>query len=660
MKDDPHQMLMQLGLADDSAEKPKFETLGSNEEPIDLLKPGSDHHTFVLQYLKDRLKTSEDAMSKFYPRWQIAERKFQAYLSLPDYEEQLRTMNNDSKIPAPAIIIFPYKYAVIATIVTYQMNVFCGRDTYFPLGADSKEQADIVRFMEMMVQRHCEKSRMIARVWQCALDGELYGVGVIRGLWRTKKGKRTIIRPAGEAEILADSSLRGKNIRDSEERVIWAGNDFANIDPYMFFPDPNVPMSEVAEKGEYVFWREFVGKHILIRAMKDGLLKYVDKVQSDRGYEHDSKWWNLSHRSAIAGGDSHAGDNSRKNNYSQDNTYMVDQGSVEIIPAELGLGPETTPQKWLFMILNKTQIVQAEPLDYNHGNHPLRVSEPYNMGYGFGQPALGDYIGPIQDILSWFIDSHIFNVRAALNNQWVFDPSKIDEKSLKYPQPGKHIRLKPLAHGTDVRTAIQQLPVTDVTRNHMGDLSTFTRLGDMISAVNDTTRGVQPQGGRRTAAETRIVGESALGRMGGHARLISQHMYMPLIEDAVVNIQQFQEAEQWIKVIGQESFSKWGQQLLTQDFTYPVHDGTLPLDKLQNFDVWKEILFGMAKDQTLKMTHSLPRVFEHVCALGGAPNITSFRLVSDQEMDNLARMGSAMPLPDAAAGGVPPLPGAQG
>lgn len=652
--DQVNDMLMGLGLGDDSTEPPKFEVLKSDQEPIDLLKPGSDHHTFVLQYLKDRIKTSEDAMSKFYPRWQIAERKFQAYLSLPDYEAQLRKMNDESKIPAPALILFPYKYAVIATIVTYGMTVFCGRDTYFPLGADSKEQADIVRFMEMMVQRHCEKSKMIARVWQTLLDGELYGVGILRGIWRTKKGNRTIIRPAGEAEILAMPDLAGKNVRDLEERIIWAGNDFVNIDPYMFFPDPNVPMSEVAERGEYVFWREFVGKHILIKAQKDGLLKYVETVQGDKGYEHDSKWWNLSHRSAISGGDSHAGDSRQKSNYAQDNTYMMDQGTVEIIPAELGLGPETTPQKWLFTVLNKCQIVGAEPLDYNHGNHPLRVSEPYNMGYGFGQPALGDYIGPIQDILSWFIDSHIYNVRAALNNQWVFDPSKIDEKSLKYSQPGKHIRLKPLAHGTDVRTAIQQLPVTDVTRGHMTDLSTFTRLGDMISAVNDTTRGVQPQGGRRTASETRIVGESALGRMGGHMRLISQQMFMPLIEDAVINIQQFQQADMWTKVIGAEAFGKWGEQLLTQDFTYPIHDGTLPLDKLQNFDTWKEILLGMAQSQILQQTHSFPRVFEHVCQLGGAANISSYRLVSDAEMDNLARMGAAIPLPQAP-GNVPPM-----
>lgn len=649
----PDDILASLGLAtqEQRDDAPQFEVLKAGQEPIDLLKPGSAHHEHVLTYLKDRLKTSEDAMSKFYARWQIAERKFQAYLSLPDYEQQLRDMNNSSKPPAPALILFPYKYAVVATIVTYGMNVFCGKDPFFPLGSDFKESSDIVGFMETYIQRQCEHSKMIARVWQTLLDGEIYGCGALRGLWRTKMGKRAIIRPMAEGETLLNGTQ--SQVRDFEERVVWAGTDIVNIDPFMLFPDPNVTMNEVTEKGEYVFWREFVGKHILLRAQAEGLIKYVQSVPAHSGSQLDSRWWNLSQRNVLSGGDSHAGDSLHKATYGINNTYMMDQGSVEIIPAELGLGPSTRPEKWLFTILNKTQIVQAEPLEYMHGNHPIRISEPYSMGYGFGSPAIGDYIGPIQDILSWFIDSHIYNVRAALNNQWVYDPSKIDEKSLKYPQPGKHIKLKPLAYGSDVRQAIQQLQVTDVTRNHMADLSVFTRMGDMISAVNDSARGVQPQGGRRTATETRVTGESALGRMGGHMKLISQQCFMPLVSDMVALTQQKSSPEIWMKVIGQENFAKWGQQLLTQDFTYPVHDGTLPLDKVGLFQHWKEILMGMAQSPVLQASHNFPKVFEYVAQLGGAENITSFRLVGDAEMDQLAKAGAAIPL-QQAPGNVPP------
>lgn len=639
-------------LGDPSEEKKPEFSGQAPENPIDLLMPGSDHHAFVLQYLLKRIKTSEDAMNKFYARWQIAERKMQAYLSLPNYEKMLKDMNDKSQQPAPAIILFPYKYAVISTIVAYMLKALCGKKPYFTLGANSKEAADNQRYMETMLQYQAEHTRLLLKACQLAMDSQLYGLGVIRCHWHEKMGTRRVVRPPTEVEsmMMAAQGSNKQYFTDKVTKKIFAGTELTNVDPFMFFPDPNVPMVDVSEKGEYVFWREFIGKHILIQAQRAGSLKYVETVEPHQGGEHDSKWYNLSHRSAITGGQAHAGESTRGRNHTNSNTYMVDQGSVTIIPKELGLGDSEEPEKWLFTILNKKQIVQAEPLDMDCGRHPVEVTEPYTLGYGFGQPAIGDYIGPIQDIVSWFVDSHIYNVRSSLNNQWLYDPSKINESDLKYPQPGKNIRLKPLAYGTDVRTVITQFPVADATRNHMSDMAQFLRIGDMVSSVNDPMRGVAPQGGRRTATETRAVGESAFGRLASITSLVSQQAWVRIAEQMVLLTQQMQDEEIWLQVIGQEAFQAVGPNLLMGDFTYPVHDGTLPLDRVANLEIWKEILQGLANSPVLSQTHSLPRIFEHVCQLGGAVNITSFRLVPDTEMDKMVQAGNAIPLPAAAAG----------
>lgn len=635
-------------LGDQEAEAPQFEDSAAAEEPIDLLRPNTDHHKYVLEYLLKRLKSSEDAMSKFYARWQIMERKMQAYLSLPDYEQMLRDMNDKSKAPAPAIILFPYTYAVNSTIVAYMIKVLCGKKPYFTLGANSAEAANNQSYMETMLQYQAEHTRILMKAFQLALDSQLYGLGVIRVNWEEKFGTRRVLRPPTEVEALqyANNPQALPNLlKDKERRKIYAGSCLTNVDPFMFFPDPNVPMVDCSEKGEFVFWREFMGKHILIAAQQAGSLKYVETVEAGSGAgTHDSKWYNLSHRSAISGGQSHAGENPRDNRWSSSNTYMVDQCSIEIIPSELGLGDSEEPEKWLFTILNKKQIVQAEPLEMDCGRHPIEVTEPYTLGYGFGQPALGDYIGPIQDIVSWFVDSHIYNVRASLNNQWLYDPSKIDEASLKYPQPGKHIRLKPLAYGTDVRTAITNFPVGDATRNHMADMAQFLRIGDMVSSVNDPMRGVAPTGGRRTATETRAVGESAFGRLAALTSLVSQQAWVRIAEQMVLLTQQMQDEEIWMQVIGHDTFKAVGPELLMGDFTYPVHDGTLPLDRVATFDLWKEILTGMAQSPVLSQTHSLPKVFEHVAQLGGAVNISNFRLVPDDQMAIIAKQGNAVPI----------------
>ena len=80
-----------------------------------------------------------------------------------------------------------------------------------------------------------------------------------------------------------------------------------------------------------------------------------------------------------------------------------------------------------------------------------------------------------------------------MNNSFVYDPSRVEAQDLKHPGPGKYIRLKRSAYGQDVRTILQQLPMSDVTRGHMADLETFLQIGDVLSSVNDNIKGSKPR-----------------------------------------------------------------------------------------------------------------------------------------------------------------------
>src|SRR5215831_12723692 len=77
------------------------------ERPIDKLKPQSELHNNVLQYLLRRLNYSERTMTQFYSRWNASERKLQAYINLPDYENQMRQMNKTGAPPAVISITVP-------------------------------------------------------------------------------------------------------------------------------------------------------------------------------------------------------------------------------------------------------------------------------------------------------------------------------------------------------------------------------------------------------------------------------------------------------------------------------------------------------------------------------------------------------------------------
>jgi hypothetical protein len=614
--------------------------------PIDLLRPNSELHRLVLQKLRDRLQMSERKMTNFYGRWRLGEKKMQAYIDLPDYEKLLKQLATTNAEPPPLVsLTVPYTFATIWTIVTYLAQTFTGRKPMFTVGSNRSDMVKAAEMMEIKLQYDADHIRLIKSLFQFFLDGEMYGVGIIRTLWKVDQKFRTVFAdtPVG-GQLMPDTP--STRIRQREKRVVYEGNDCRPVDPFMFFPDPRVPMSEVSRRGEFVFWRTYEGLHTLRKAQADGALKWIEAAGTTLpASQGDSS---QSARNLLSQGDSYAGSSNayevKGSNYAQ-----VDQGTVELIPSEWGLSDSDDMEKWIFTILNKKQIVQAEPLDLDHDMHPVAIIEPYSFGYGFGQVGMTDMLGPMQDTVSWFINSHIHNVRSTLNNSFIVNPSAIEMQDLKQNGPGKIIRLKPSAYGVDVRTILQQLQVQDVTRSHVSDMQEFIRMGDTMSAVNDNLRGINNAGGRKTATEVRTSGEAGASRLATHARLISSQGVVDLTEQMSLNNQQNLTQEFYNRVTGPEGAEAIPSIIrpedLVGDFYFPVHDGTLPLDKIGLLDIWREILTGVAADPELRAQYNVGAIFEFVAELGGAKNISQFKLTPPEVAEAQAAAGNAMPVP---------------
>jgi hypothetical protein len=616
------------------------------KSPIDRLVPQSELHNTVLQYLLRRLNYSERTMTQFYSRWNASERKIQAYINLPDYENQLKQMNKTGAPPAAVSITIPYSYATIWTIVTYLIHTFCGQKPIFQVSAYKEESIQATAYMETILQYNADHTRLIMKLIQWFLDAEIYGVGAVRCLWEEEKANRTIWKNQSPGGILLPRATP-QMMRQREEKTVFEGNKVTNIDPFMFFPDPRVPMSEVNKRGEFVFWRSFEGKHVLLRNQAQGLLKWIDNIAN----MPQGIWGELSGKSVralVAEGQSSPGDpqlrDIRATPY-----YQLDQCSIEIVPSELGLGDKDEPEKWLFTIGNKSQIIQAEPLDYDHGRHPVAVVEPSTFGYAFGQPGTMDFLGPIQDTLSWFINSHMHNVRTAINNMFVVDPSMVEIQDLKTPGPGKIIRLKRSAYGQDVKSVLTQLQVQDVTKGHIEDMQVFQRIGDILAAVGDNMRGIQDEGGRKTATEIRTSGEAGASRLAARARLISAQGMVDLAEQMSLNIQQMMSQTFYLQVVGQKGMENpipISPQMVAGDFFFPVNDGTLPIDKTALLAVWKDIWMAITQNPLLAQKYDEGKLFEYVAEIGGAKNISAFRvsMAPDQQVQNGAAAGNLVPL----------------
>lgn len=655
MSEDTPSIAEQLGLGTTPKSRWPEVTQEELDKPaIERLTPGSELHKNVLAYLNARIKYSEQKMSLFYARWRWNEQRVQAYVQLPDYEQSLKQLNEAKAPPAAVSIVVPYTFATMMTIATYHLHTFAGHRPMFQVGANKREAANGARNMELVLQYNADHTRLISKLWQFFLDGQMYGLSILRTSWKEQKAMRTVWKDQpgmfpGQAPTKSKSR---------ENRLIYSGNDVSCVDPFMFLPDPRVPMSSVNKEGEYVFWREYMGRHKAKALEAEDIFKYVDNAGTMPRTGTQNEQAGQSARDLLSGGVAHPGRDGMEGQ-AMTGFLQADQGSIELLPAELGLGESKKPEKWLFTILNGKQIVQAEALQLDHGMHPVVVSEPSSLGYGFGQASFADYVGGIQDIMSWLVNSHVHNVRTALNNSLVVDPSRIEMADAKNPAPGKLIRVKPAGYGQDVQSMVQQLQIVDVTRQHMDDLQVFTRLADALSGVNDNVRGLQDAGGRKTATEVRTSGEAAASRLAAQSRVISAQAIVDLTEQMCVNTQQFLDDELYLAIVGQD-----GQQapihispeMLVGDFHFPVSDGTLPVDRVAMVDVWKEIFLAVSQDPELAQKYDRSKIFEFIAQLGGAKNLADFKLqvMPDQQIAAGVANGSLAPL-----GGGKPTPGVE-
>jgi hypothetical protein len=341
----------------------------------------------------------------------------------------------------------------------------------------------------------------------------------------------------------------------------------------------------------------------------------------------------------------------------------VYEGCVSIIPEEWKLGNSDFPEKWMFtMTQDKSIILGAQPHGAMHCKFPYEVLEAEVEGYGTWNRGLPDVIEPVQNTLDWLINQHFFNVRAALNNQFIIDPSKLVAKDAEDGGPGFVYRLRPEAYGTDVRQYFHQVPVADMTRGHVADMQTMLGIGERITGINDQIMGVLNAGGRKTATEVRTSTGFGVNRMKTLGEYMSGTGFTNHSQKLVQNTQQYFQDSKKFKIAGNlltdmqpgaaKNFMQVDPQTIQGFYDFVPVDGTLPVDRLALANLWKELLLQMRTVPGLAMQFDLGRIFAHVANLAGIRNLNQFKIQvgSPESLLQQADKGNIVPIRPGGTG----------
>jgi hypothetical protein len=628
---------------------------------------GSDLARKLLREIQYRVRESEREVNKRYEHWRKAEDKAQMYMPERTVDLLRRQSRETGGLPQYTTIQIPYSYAVLMSAHTYVTSVFLSRNPVMQYNGRHGETAQQVQAVEALIDYQMMVGKILVPLYVWLYDVLKYGIGIIGTYWEDRYESVAFI---DEQELVDPFGNPTGQTQKIESRLVgrtYSGNRVYNIQPWDFLWDTRYPAWQY-QKGEYLALRFALNWNEIKRRELAGYYMNVDAL--DNSWNGDS---------AISGGPSSSLDrpettdtNARSYELDQDRKHpsMVKgyEVYVELSPKEWGLGSTDYPEKWIFTCTQDFKtLLGASPLGAFHCQFPAHVLSLEPEGYGLTTRGLPEILDGVQNTIDWLLNSHFYNIRAALNNKFIVDPSRLVMKDVLNPLPGGVVRLKPAAYGTDPQLAIRQMQINDVTQTHLRDLPTMFGIGERTVGINDQIMGMLNTGGRKTATEVRTSTSFGVNRLKTISEFFSASGMDSLGQMLVQASQQYYDAEMKFKIAGDlvgsagEGFLTVTPDLIAGAYQFVPVDGTLPIDRYAQSNLWIQIMSQARAMPELMMQFDWAKMFTWVAQLAGLKNINQFKiqLTPDQVLAAQLQAGNVVPMNGGGGRRPPPARGAR-
>lgn len=641
------------------------------------IKQGSPLANRILHAVRDRVQASKTAYEKRHTEWRKQEDNALAYLHEREIDRQRRYKRELGGKPELTTIKIPYSYGVLMASHSYWATVFMGRSPVNQFSGRHGESAQQIQALEALIDYQANVGEMLVPWYLWLLDVGKFGLGVVSIDW---VDEYSIVSRIEEKPILFAGLEIGKGKKQKVNSRVpgYSGNRITNIRPYDFYPDPRVP-ARFFQKGEFCAFYVEMGWNTILKRADQGYYTQdaVDKLRKnmptgegvyagvDNSGVTDSGRVQGSDRVDLPSNVSFDIDKDLSNNFThrkksnwRNSLIKGYECCIELVPRDWGLGGNSYPEKWMFTTtLDYTTVLGAQPLGANHDRFPAAVLEYEPEGYALNSRSIGEVLEPINDTMDWLLNSHLYNVRKALNTQVVVDPSQVILADLENPLPGGAIRMSPAAYGRDPRAVLNQLPITDVTRGHLSDLSAIQSIGQRTVGVNEQLMGHAALTGRRSAAEVRTSTGFGVNRLKTVSEFFSAMGWAPMAQMLVQNSQQYYDAEKKFRIVGQlaqqagQEFIDVTPEKILGFYDFVAVDGTQPIDRIAQAQLWNNLFAQLRNFPQVLQQYDMGKIFEWVAQLAGLKNISQFRidLQPDALLAQQAQQGNVVPLGGRAA-----------
>jgi hypothetical protein len=616
------------------------------------LAPGSKLHNKIRDEVMERAFSSAKIMSRRHAAWNKVDFTLTAYIPTDEKEELLK--EKDSR--KPVSIVFPYSYTVLETLLSYYVAAFLQDPIFRYEGVGPSDVVGAI-LLEKLIALQCIKNKIGLNLHTQARDAFSYGFGVVTPTWVTEYGRKSVKKVSG-----GFLGFGSKSTTVLENQLLFEGNALENIDPYLYLPDTNVPI-HTPQAGEFTGWLNNTNIMTLLDEERNDEelfnVKYLRKLKG--------------RRSALFTGDN-SGRNTKsgmdtQNRFADDISNATDRVKmfIRLIPKDWGLSNNEYPEMWYFELGADEIVLKAKPANLDHNKYPVSVIAPDYDGYSLAPISRIEILYGMQGVLDFMFNSHVANVRKAINDMIIYDPYLVNSNDLKNPSPGKLIRLRRPAWGKGVKDVAMQLGISDVTRGNIADSTWLVQWMDRISGADSAMSGSLRQGGpdRLTGAEFQGTRAGGLNRLERIAKVVGMQGLQDIgmffgyhNKQMMTNDSYIRMAGDWQDVLMQE----YGQSMdrgriivspdqLDINYNVMVRDGSIPGGNYA--DVWVQLFQILGQNPQLAQNFDVVRIFTHIARNLGAKNVNDFvkrgggiqpKSMSNEAVSQQVQAGNLVPL----------------
>lgn len=611
--------------------------------------------------IKSYIKSSSDTMSQYWSNWEEADQNYRAFRFLDEEDVKDKSRGKPNKI------IVPITYAQIQTGLSFIYSTFLQRDTLFELKGRGPEDQTRVLGIERDLQYQIEQSQFMLKLYNWCLSAMKHGFGVVKTSWDTRYETVRTSVPETPGMFQRLNSILGKNTPTKYRETLmdilaYEGTGLETISAYNFYPDPSVSLSRFQE-GAFVAHEEEYSLQA-VRGKEGNLYHGTDQI--DPRISHDL--YNERKRYVGKGLYREFDTTLQQHKASSVSKVIVTEITLSIIPREwseklqIDLGKEPYPVKYIATMVNDNKIIRFEPLGYIHNQFNYALFEWSPDSTCFINPGLAETISELQNLINWFFNSHVANVKAVIKNRFL----GVEDKIYKEDIDSNRSLIRVRGSSMDVNRVLQQLNVQDVTRGHVADVSDLLKIVQLVTGINDNALG-QYASGRRSATESRNVNAGAAARLKMHASLFWSGGLEPLGRQMLSNTRQLRSKEMYENILGDDaSRYPYEQTILSSPdktaggYDFAPFDATLPSDKQSMINPLTELFkITLENGEVSQALNVNPKpLLEYLMQLHGIRNMSQFNfsqtagesqsveVASDERVRELSEAGSVEGIPN--------------